>query len=90
MAKVFDFAVTEECWKQGWCNEFSVYTARNALVIDVEYNVAAGNVHVESLRRHGEVRRKCDAQTPQPERLDRDLPGRLARVRPRREIAQIG
>jgi hypothetical protein len=40
MAKVFDFAVTEECWKQGWCKEFSVYTARNALVIDVEYNVA--------------------------------------------------
>jgi hypothetical protein len=40
MSKVFDFAVTEECWKQGWCNEFNVYTARNALVIDVEYNVA--------------------------------------------------
>ncbi len=40
MAKYFDFAVTEECWKQGWCNEFSIYTARNALVIDVEYNVA--------------------------------------------------
>jgi hypothetical protein len=39
MAKVFDFAVTEECWKQGWCDEFAVYTARNALVIDVEYNV---------------------------------------------------
>jgi hypothetical protein len=39
MSKVFDFAVTEECWKQGWCNEFSVYTARNALVIDVEYGV---------------------------------------------------
>jgi hypothetical protein len=40
MSKVFDFAVTEECWKQGWCNQFSIYTARNALVIDVEYNVA--------------------------------------------------
>ncbi len=40
MSKVFDFAVTEECWKQGWCNEFAVYTARGALVIDVEYNVA--------------------------------------------------
>ena len=40
MAKYFDFAVTEECWKQGWCNEFSIYTARNALVIDIEYNVA--------------------------------------------------
>ena len=39
MAKVFDFAVTEECWKQGWCDTFSVYTARNALVIDVEYNM---------------------------------------------------
>jgi hypothetical protein len=39
LSKVFDYAVTEQCFVQGWCNEFAVYTARNALVIDVEYNV---------------------------------------------------
>jgi hypothetical protein len=39
LSKVFDYAVTEQCWTQGWCNEFAVYTARNALVVDVEYGV---------------------------------------------------
>ncbi|MGA2759385.1 MAG: endo alpha-1,4 polygalactosaminidase [Candidatus Cybelea sp.] len=39
LSKVFDYAVTEQCWVQHWCNEFSVYTARNALVVDVEYGV---------------------------------------------------
>jgi len=39
LSKVFDFAVTEECWKQNWCNEFAMYPARKALVIDVEYGL---------------------------------------------------
>jgi len=39
LSKVFDYAVTEQCWTQGWCNQFAVYTARNALVVDVEYGV---------------------------------------------------
>ena len=39
LSKVFDYAVTEQCWKQGWCKQFAAYTARNALVIDVEYGV---------------------------------------------------
>ena len=90
MAKYFDFAVTEECWKQGWCNEFSDLHRPQCVGDRRRVQRRAGNVHVESLRRHGEVRRKCDAQAPQPERLDRDLPGRLARVRPRREVEQVG
>jgi hypothetical protein len=39
LSKVFDYAVTEQCWKQGWCNEFAMYPARGALVVDVEYGV---------------------------------------------------
>jgi hypothetical protein len=39
LSKVFDYAVTEQCWTQGWCDKFAVYTARNALVVDVEYGV---------------------------------------------------
>jgi hypothetical protein len=37
--KVFDYAVVEQCWTQGWCDQFQVYTARNALVVDVEYGL---------------------------------------------------
>ncbi len=39
LAKVFDFAVVEQCFVQGWCRQFLRYTARNALVVDVEYNL---------------------------------------------------
>jgi hypothetical protein len=37
LVKVFDFAVVEQCYVQGWCNEFEVYTGSNRLVVDVEY-----------------------------------------------------
>jgi hypothetical protein len=37
LSGVFDYAVTEQCWTQGWCGQFAVYTARGALVIDIEY-----------------------------------------------------
>jgi len=40
LVKVYDFAVVEECYKQGWCNEFQVYTQTNRLVVDVEYNLS--------------------------------------------------
>ncbi len=39
LSKVYDFAVVEQCWVQGWCPQFDVYTGRNALVVDVEYGV---------------------------------------------------
>lgn len=39
LAKVYDFAVVEQCFAQGWCRQFQRYTARNALVVDVEYNL---------------------------------------------------
>jgi len=35
--KVFDFAVVEQCFAQGWCKQFAVYTKTNRLVVDVEY-----------------------------------------------------
>jgi hypothetical protein len=37
LVKVFDFAVVEQCYAQGWCNQFAVYTRTNRLVVDVEY-----------------------------------------------------
>lgn len=39
---MFDFAVVEQCWSQGWCNQFAVYTQRNAEVVDVEYGLKPG------------------------------------------------
>ena len=40
LSKVFDFAVVEQCFVQGWCKQFQVYTQRNALVVDVEYGLS--------------------------------------------------
>lgn len=37
LVKVFDFAVVEQCYTQGWCKQFDVYTGSNRLVVDVEY-----------------------------------------------------
>jgi hypothetical protein len=37
LVKVFDFAVVEQCYMQGWCKQFDVYTNANRLVVDVEY-----------------------------------------------------
>lgn len=37
LVKVFDFAVIEQCYAQGWCDQFAVYTKSNRLVVDVEY-----------------------------------------------------
>lgn len=37
LVKAFDFAVVEQCYAQGWCNQFAVYTRTNRLVVDVEY-----------------------------------------------------
>ena len=37
LVKVFDFAVVEQCYAQGWCKQFDVYTKSNRLVVDVEY-----------------------------------------------------
>lgn len=37
LVKVFDFAVVEQCFAQGWCKQFDVYTNSNRLVVDVEY-----------------------------------------------------
>jgi hypothetical protein len=39
LSKVFDFAVVEQCFVQGWCRQFARYTARDALVVDVEYGL---------------------------------------------------
>ncbi len=40
LVKVYDFAVVEQCYAQGWCNQFAVYTATNRLVVDVEYGLS--------------------------------------------------
>ncbi len=37
LVKDFDFAVVEQCYAQGWCKQFDVYTNSNRLVVDVEY-----------------------------------------------------
>lgn len=37
LVKVYDFAVVEQCYAQGWCPQFNVYTNANRLVVDVEY-----------------------------------------------------
>lgn len=37
LVKVFDFAVVEQCFSQGWCKKFDLYTSTNRLVVDVEY-----------------------------------------------------
>jgi hypothetical protein len=37
LVKVFDFAVVEQCFVQGWCSKFNVYSDDNRLVVDVEY-----------------------------------------------------
>lgn len=42
LSKFFDFAVLEQCYVQGWCHQFDVYTRTNRLVVDVEYNVRRG------------------------------------------------
>jgi hypothetical protein len=39
LSKFFDFAVLEQCYVQGWCHQFDVYTRSDRLVVDVEYNV---------------------------------------------------
>jgi hypothetical protein len=39
MEKVFDFAVVEQCYKQGFCKEYTPYTSTNRLVVDVEYGL---------------------------------------------------
>ena len=40
LVKVYDFAVVEQCYAQGWCNQFAVYTKANRLVVDVEYGLS--------------------------------------------------
>jgi hypothetical protein len=42
LVNVFDFAVVEQCFTQGWCKQFDVYTKTNRLVVDVEYYHAIG------------------------------------------------
>lgn len=42
LVKVYDFAVVEQCYAQGWCNQFAVYTKSNRLVVDVEYGLSKG------------------------------------------------
>ncbi|MGC1381980.1 MAG: endo alpha-1,4 polygalactosaminidase [Candidatus Baltobacteraceae bacterium] len=37
LVKVYDFAVVEQCYAQGWCQQFDLYTNTNRLVVDVEY-----------------------------------------------------
>jgi hypothetical protein len=37
LAKVYDFAVVEQCYAQHWCKSFDVYTGNDRLVVDVEY-----------------------------------------------------
>jgi hypothetical protein len=36
----FDFAVLEQCYTQGWCKQFSLYTKTDRLVVDVEYTIS--------------------------------------------------
>ena len=40
LVKVYDFAVVEQCYAQGWCNQFAAYTNSNRLVVDVEYGLS--------------------------------------------------
>jgi hypothetical protein len=40
LVKVFDFAVVEQCFAQGWCDQFALYTKSNRLVVDVEYGLS--------------------------------------------------
>ncbi len=40
LVKVYDFAVVEQCYAQGWCKQFTVYTQQNRLVVDVEYGLS--------------------------------------------------
>jgi hypothetical protein len=40
LVKVYDFAVVEQCYTQGWCKQFAVYTSTNRLVVDVEYGLS--------------------------------------------------
>ncbi|HEX3456367.1 MAG TPA: endo alpha-1,4 polygalactosaminidase [Candidatus Baltobacteraceae bacterium] len=40
LVKVYDFAVVEQCYAQGWCKQFAVYTQLNRLVVDVEYGLS--------------------------------------------------
>jgi hypothetical protein len=42
LVKVYDFAVVEQCYAQGWCNQFAVYTGMSRLVVDVEYGLSKG------------------------------------------------
>jgi len=35
----FDWAVLEECYKQGWCKQFTRYTDDDRLVVDIEYGL---------------------------------------------------
>jgi hypothetical protein len=37
LSNLFDFAVDEQCFQQGWCGQLKVYSDRNRLVVDVEY-----------------------------------------------------
>jgi len=37
LVKVFDYAVVEQCFAQGWCKKFNLYSDNNRLVVDVEY-----------------------------------------------------
>jgi len=37
LSELFDYAVDEQCFAQGWCHQLTVYTQRNRLVVDVEY-----------------------------------------------------
>jgi hypothetical protein len=39
LVNYFDYAVVEQCYVQGWCNQFTLYTNRNRLVVDVEYGL---------------------------------------------------
>ena len=40
LVKVYDFAVVEQCYAQGWCKQFAIYTQQNRLVVDVEYGLS--------------------------------------------------
>lgn len=35
----FDWAVLEQCYKQGWCQQFTSYTDDGRLVVDIEYGL---------------------------------------------------
>lgn len=37
LVNVYDFAVVEQCYAQGWCKEFDVYSKSDRLVVDIEY-----------------------------------------------------